>query len=55
MFGKVAVVSSSGNEDGAHNITAQISQALDDVGFSIPAQGATYWNGAAMHSTTTKT
>ena len=26
-------------------------QALDDVGFTIPAQGGTYWNGEAMHGT----
>lgn len=26
-------------------------QALNDVGFTIPAQGVTYWNGEAMHST----
>ena len=23
-------------------------QALNDVGFTIPAQGVTYWNGEAM-------
>ena len=23
-------------------------QALNDIGFTIPAQGATYWNGEAM-------
>jgi hypothetical protein len=28
-----------------------VFQALNDVGFSIPAQGATYWNGEAMHGT----
>jgi len=26
-------------------------QALNDVGFTVPAQGATYWNGEAMHKT----
>lgn len=25
-------------------------QVLNDVGFSIPAQAVTYWNGEAMHS-----
>jgi multimeric flavodoxin WrbA len=48
LFGKVAMVAAVGNEDGAHLITAEVFQALDDVGFTIPAQGATYWNGEAM-------
>jgi hypothetical protein len=40
-----------GNEDGAHKITADLHQALNDVGFTLPAQGGTYWNGAAMETT----
>ena len=28
-----------------------VFQALNDIGYSIPAQGCTYWNGAAMEST----
>jgi len=51
VFGKVAVVAVVGNEDGAHHISSQVFQALNDVGFSIPAQAATYWNGEAMHGT----
>ena len=51
VFGKVAVVAIVGNEDGAHHISSQVFQALNDVGFSIPAQAATYWNGEAMHGT----
>lgn len=51
LFGKVAVAAIVGNEDGAHKISADLFQALNDVGYSIPAQGATYWNGEAMHST----
>lgn len=51
MVGKVAVVSVVGNEDGAHKVVADLFQALNDVGFSIPAQGCTYWNGEAMQST----
>jgi multimeric flavodoxin WrbA len=51
VFGKVAICAVVGNEDGAHHITSQVFQALNDVGFSIPAQGATYWNGEAMHGT----
>jgi multimeric flavodoxin WrbA len=50
LFGKVAVVAVVGNEDGAHKITADAFQALNDVGYSIPAQGVTYWNGEAMQS-----
>jgi multimeric flavodoxin WrbA len=50
-YGKVAVAAVVGNEDGAHHISAVLFQALNDVGFSIPAQGVTYWNGEAMHST----
>lgn len=51
LFGKVAVAVVVGNEDGAHKITADVFQALNDVGFSIPAQGGVYWNGEAMHTT----
>jgi multimeric flavodoxin WrbA len=48
LFGKVAIVAAVGNEDGAHLISAEVFQALNDVGFTIPAQGVTYWNGEAM-------
>ncbi len=51
VFDKVAVAAVVGNEDGAHHISSQLFQALNDVGFSIPAQGVTYWNGEAMHGT----
>lgn len=50
LFGKVAVAAVVGNEDGAHHISSQVFQALNDVGYSIPAQGVTYWNGEAMGS-----
>lgn len=49
--GKVGIVAVVGNEDGAHHIGAICFQGLDDVGFTIPAQGMTYWNGAAMSGT----
>jgi multimeric flavodoxin WrbA len=49
--GKVAVAAVVGNEDGAHHISAVLFQCLNDVGFTIPAQGVTYWNGEAMHGT----
>ena len=48
ISGKVAVVAVVGNEDGAHHISADAFQGLADVGFTIPAQGVTYWNGEAM-------
>jgi multimeric flavodoxin WrbA len=51
LFGKVAIVAVVGNEDGAHKISADLFQGLDDVGYTIPAQGVTYWNGEAMHTT----
>lgn len=50
-FGKVAIAAVVGNEDGAHHISAVLFQVLNDVGFSIPAQAVTYWNGEAMHTT----
>jgi multimeric flavodoxin WrbA len=50
LTGRVAVACVVGNEDGAHKITADLYQALADVGYSIPAQGGTYWNGEAMHT-----
>ena len=50
VSGKVAVTVVVGNEDGAHKITADLMQGLNDIGFSIPAQGGTYWNDEAMGS-----
>lgn len=48
VYDKVGIVAVVGNEDGAHKITADTMQALNDVGYTIPAQGGTYWNGEAM-------
>ena len=39
------------DEDGAHFASAQIFQALNDVGWTIPAVAACYWVGEAMGST----
>jgi multimeric flavodoxin WrbA len=50
MVGKVAVVAVVGNEDGAHKIVADCFQGLNDIGYTIPAHGCTYWNGEAMQS-----
>ena len=47
----VAVVAVVGNEDGAHKVTADVMQGLNDVGFTLPAQGGTYWVGEAMQKT----
>lgn len=49
-FGKVAIAAVVGNEDGAHHCHAEIFQALNDVGFTIPVGGGTYWVGEAMGS-----
>lgn len=49
--GKVAVAVNVGNEDGAHHICAMTYQCLNDVGFTIPANGCTFWNGEAMTGT----
>ncbi|WP_134741939.1 NAD(P)H-dependent oxidoreductase [Nocardioides sp. 503] len=50
-FGKVAIVAVVGNEDGAHHTVAEVLQALNDTGFSIPANAGTYWVGEAMQAT----
>ena len=49
-YGKVAVAAIVGNEDGAHFCSAQMFQALNDVGWTIPAAAACYWVGEAMGS-----
>jgi multimeric flavodoxin WrbA len=51
LFDKVAAVAVVGNEDGAHHATAELYQGLVDVGFTVAAQSATYWNGQAMQTT----
>ncbi|TQJ33673.1 flavodoxin family protein [Arthrobacter sp. SLBN-122] len=50
MYGKVATVAVVGNEDGAHKTIADMMQGLNDIGFSLPAQGGTYWVGEAMQT-----
>jgi multimeric flavodoxin WrbA len=50
ITGKVAVTAVVSNEDGAHKITADLMQGLNDMGFTIPARGGTYWNDEAMGS-----
>ena len=49
-FNKVAVAAIVGNEDGAHRVTADLFQALNDVGWTIPSAASCYWVGEAMQS-----
>lgn len=50
-YGKVAVCAIVGNEDGAHASSAQMFQALNDIGWTIPPIGAIYWVGEAYGDT----
>jgi len=43
-YNRVAGVVVVGNEDGAHHCIAEITGALIDIGYTIPAQAWTYWN-----------
>lgn len=47
-YGKVAVLAVVGNEDGAHWVSAQLYQSLNDTGWTIPAAAISYWVGEAM-------
>jgi multimeric flavodoxin WrbA len=49
-YGKVGMAAVVGNEDGAHHVSAEVLQALIEVGFSAPPGGVTYWVGEAMGS-----
>jgi multimeric flavodoxin WrbA len=48
---RVAMVAAVGNEDGAHQVGAQLFQGLNDVGFTLATGAMTYWVGEAMGST----
>ena len=50
-YGKVAVVAVVGNEDGAHHVSAELFQALNDMGWTLPAGAVCYWVGEAMGKT----
>ncbi|MFE5488922.1 flavodoxin family protein [Streptomyces virginiae] len=50
-YGKVAAVCVVGNEDGAHHVSAELFQGLNDCGFTLPANAVTYWVGEAMQGT----
>ncbi|MGP3775955.1 flavodoxin family protein [Streptomyces sp. SDT5-1] len=47
--GKVGAV--VGNEDGAHKVSADVFQGLNDLGFSLAPGAVTYWVGEAQHGT----
>jgi multimeric flavodoxin WrbA len=49
-YGTVAAVAVVGNEDGAHHVSAELYQALNDVGFTLAPNAVSYWVGEAMHS-----
>ena len=49
--GKIALAAIVGNEDGAHSTTADLFQALNDEGWTIPAGASSYWVGEAMQKT----
>ncbi|MCZ4125576.1 flavodoxin family protein [Streptomyces sp. H39-S7] len=50
-YGKVAAVCVVGNEDGAHKVSADLFQGLNDVGFSLAPGAVAYWVGEAMQGT----
>ncbi|MET7931427.1 hypothetical protein ABZT43_47925 [Streptomyces sp. NPDC005349] len=45
LYGKAAAVAVAGNEDGAHKVSADIFQALNDVGVSIAPGTVIHWVG----------
>ncbi|MEU3792448.1 NAD(P)H-dependent oxidoreductase [Streptomyces fructofermentans] len=50
-YNKVAAVAVVGNEDGAHKVSADVFQGLNDVGFSLAPGAVTYWVGEAQQGT----
>ncbi|KOT87221.1 flavodoxin [Streptomyces sp. NRRL F-5755] len=51
MYGKVGAVAVVGNEDGAHKVSADLFQGLNDLGFSLAPNAVTYWVGESQHTT----
>jgi multimeric flavodoxin WrbA len=43
-YNRVAGFVVTGNEDGAHHVIAELAQAVNDIGYTVPAQAWTYWN-----------
>lgn len=50
-YNHVAAVAVVGNEDGAHHVSAELYQALNDVGFTLAPNAVCYWVGEAMGGT----
>ncbi|MFC9847968.1 flavodoxin family protein [Streptomyces sp. NPDC060223] len=50
-YGKVGAVAVVGNEDGAHKVSADVFQGLNDIGFSLAPGAVTYWVGEAQQGT----
>jgi multimeric flavodoxin WrbA len=50
IHGKVATIAIAGIEDGVHKTVADMMQGMNDIGFTIPAQGATYWACEAVQT-----
>ncbi|MFF1919816.1 flavodoxin family protein [Streptomyces sp. NPDC058221] len=50
-YGKVAAAAVVGNEDGAHKVSADLFQGLNDLGFSLAPGAVTYWVGEAQQGT----
>ncbi|MFD9196139.1 flavodoxin family protein [Streptomyces phaeochromogenes] len=50
-YNKVAAVAVVGNEDGAHKVSADVFQGLNDLGFSLAPGAVTYWVGEAQQGT----
>jgi predicted CoA-binding protein len=48
---KVAALAVVGNEDGAHKVSADVFQGLNDIGFSLAPGAVTYWVGEAQQGT----
>ncbi len=46
-YGKAGGVLITGNEDGGKHCAAQMMYALQHIGFTIPPQSDSYWNGEA--------
>ncbi|MFF8960121.1 flavodoxin family protein [Streptomyces sp. NPDC014894] len=49
--GKVGAVAVVGNEDGAHKVSADLFQGLNDLGFSLAPGAVAYWVGEARQGT----
>uniref|UniRef100_A0AAU2W120 NAD(P)H-dependent oxidoreductase n=1 Tax=Streptomyces sp. NBC_00008 TaxID=2903610 RepID=A0AAU2W120_9ACTN len=50
-YGKVGIAAVVGNEDGAHKVSADLFQGLNDLGFTLAPGAVTYWVGEAQQGT----